>query len=175
LNAHHENNFLRLADYTSHIGELDPEKDNTMFHSFLDTLRYQLTIAELEADILDFEIISHLNSHWMKIGNPEAVFELFNGHLYPFLNQLYSEEIPDNVLQEYNALLSRSISYSRKFMGEKANLFIQQKIREGKLRNRPALTLSAMVCQQYLDDGVDHVLVGMKREPYVNDMSPLFI
>jgi aryl-alcohol dehydrogenase-like predicted oxidoreductase len=174
LNATHGKEFLRLASYDN-LQELNPEKDKVLFNNFADKLRHQLKALDEESDILDFEIIKHLDLHWMSIGNQEAVTELYHVHLYPFLNQLYAEEIPEDIRRDFHSLISKSAAYSRKIMSEKAKVFIHNMISAGKLQDRPGLTLSAMVCQQYLDDGVDHVLVGMKQVPYVDDMRPLFL
>lgn len=47
-------------------------------------------------------------------------------------------------------------------------------VAEGRLNEESALSLSAKVCKQNLLDGIDHLLVGMKKPEYAEDLRPIF-
>ena len=172
LNVTVEGNFLRLAEYE--VDKNDTIDGQNLWIQFVAILNARLKKLDTDSNIMDFEIIDHLDKHWKTIGNPESVDAIFSTHLFPFLEQLYGEHVPKKALETFQKVRRQSLLFSLMNMSDRAREFAAKMITEGRLIEESCLPLSAMVCKQYLSDGIDHVLVGMKKPPYVELLRPLF-
>lgn len=173
LNAHTPDGALRLASYPEDLIPVCEERDRDVVEDWLERIRSQLrAIGELD-DPLAFEVVRHLSKHWMDIGNPEAVEQIFYEYLYPFLMRLYGESIPEEDRIVHAAFYEVALRHSRLTRARKTQLFRDALVQRGDLPpgDQP---LPLLVCERYLRAGIDCVLVGMRKARYVESLKPLF-
>jgi aryl-alcohol dehydrogenase-like predicted oxidoreductase len=171
LNIQHGQTVIRIAEYSSGVPEAQFE--NT-FTELLDLLRLDFHSLGVDFDPMEVEIVQHLSKTWKAIGNHEAVHEIYTRHLQPFMATVYEGAIPDQAQASYLKLLSASLHYTSRLMKQNTQDFIDEMISQGRLSRKNNQPLPLTVCQQYLQDGLDHVLVGMRKPAYVQQLQPLF-
>ena len=66
------------------------------------------------------------------------------------------------------------MSLSRMTMTAQAKQLRKTMEEKGLIKNEPQTTMAILCCKQYLDWGIDHVLVGMKNKLYVDQLKDLF-
>jgi hypothetical protein len=122
----------------------------------------------------DVAVISFLNENWMRISNPEAFEQIFQEQLYPFLSLIYEERIPSKVRSMFRKFEVFARRYLRIAMSNKTVRFIESNQLQHLLPTSSNESFAVKLCQEYLDKGIGHILVGMRKENYVEEMSPLF-
>lgn len=167
LNTTYNNQVLRLADYTDEYLNVEFEKEEILFKEFLNTIKNQLEKFGETSKPQDFTPISFFIKNRKKIANPEAVIKATNSYLIPFIKQLKFEE-KNEIFSIIKKLTNFWILYSKK------NITIRTKEIQKKLNLNEQKDISLTVCETYLKDGIDHVLVGMRKKNYVNKLSKLF-
>jgi aryl-alcohol dehydrogenase-like predicted oxidoreductase len=173
LNCKILNGALRLASYKDNeIGNIkfdDTQPFDLVFEKILD----QLSKHGMKDQWTEFPILTHLKDKWDKIGNPEAVEAIFHDHFYPFLNSVYEMHIPKEESLLINSLFSSAILYSKHNTNLQAKKIESELIASGILPSG-AGSLPAKACSHYLNQGINHVLVGMRKSQYVDEFKSLF-
>jgi aryl-alcohol dehydrogenase-like predicted oxidoreductase len=173
LNASLNGKPVRLATYQQDINGLATEKEQELFTQFIARLSQYLKEQENDIDLYELEIVAHLSKNWMSIGNPEAVEKLFHQHFLPVIATIYEDEIPNEIQKEFRILMDTAIAYARKTMTERAYA-VAMPLLKPEFHAEATRSLSAAAVNQYLSEGIDHVLVGMRRKRYVEDMRQFF-
>lgn len=172
LNCKIPSGALRLAIYQN-LEALDEIGDNLLFEDFFESVLLKLKEHNMENQWEEFPILTHLKKSWKNIGNPEAVVKIFNEHLLPFLNSLYDENIPSKESSIFYLLFDKAIQYSKQYMNTEALKVEADLISNGIISHNQS-SLPFRVCKHYLDQGIQHVLVGMRNPNYVNEFQYLF-
>lgn len=174
LNAGVNGGAVRLATYDEHnINNASVEKGDLIYDCFIEKILKQLSDRGLENQWSEFPILVFLKDNWKSIGNPEAVHQIFNEHLYPFLNSLFDDTPPSDLKLLTTSLYSFAVSYSKRRMTEEARKIEKQFVEKGHIPMNDT-SLSFRLCNYYLQQGLDHVLVGMRNERYVKDFVDSF-
>ena len=97
----------------------------------------------------------------------------WSNQIRPFLDTLYEQMMPSNVVDAFEGLYKESIRISRRMQAKRSDVAIDSLKMQGKLRLQPGESVAVAACRSCLDLGADHVLVGMRRPEYVQEMRAL--
>lgn len=173
LNANSTSGVLRLVMHdVTHI-QFSSEKDLAAHHLFFEIIEERLKSINDESSLSEFPMVQYLKDNWMNIPNDEVFQQLFIGTLHPFLNALYQKQIPKNVTDVFNAFLGVSMKYCLKTQTLRVKAYLESEGME-HLLPKASTSLPYNVCRNYLQQGIDHVLVGMRNTRYVDELSGLF-
>ncbi len=171
LNTSYNSKVIRLADYSDDIISVDFKKEELLFDRFLDLIQKQLLKFGEKSKLEDFSPIKFFIVNRMNIANPEAVHRAIDSHLLPFVGQLqFSDNMINDIIKE---LREYWLLYSKRNITQRAyqlrNSLVSSKIiNESDKRN-----LSIIACEKYIESGINHVLVGMRKKKYIDDLLPL--
>lgn len=121
----------------------------------------------------DFAILRLLADRWTKLPGPELVAQVFDDELAPFLMALFDGVIPARVSAAFERLREQAQRLARCATASRTRELCQQLVAQGRLPPDDARPLPLVACERYLADGIDHVLVGMRAVPYVEELRPL--
>jgi aryl-alcohol dehydrogenase-like predicted oxidoreductase len=172
FNALRDGKAIRLATYDMEL--IDQVGTKVIWQDFLNRLARQLDVIEITGGPEQFEIVALLNSHWTSLESPDAVLSAFQEHLYPLLLGLFQNSIPDDVTLLVRKLYEVAIRNTRKSMSERALALCVGFVESGLLDATDNRPLVVAACENYLNAGIDHVLAGMRRKAYVEDLKTLF-
>jgi len=172
LNTTHNNKVLRLANYSSEVLKIDDFQEEKLFNVFLQKIQDQLTKFGEDSKPEDFTPIKYFIDNRKGIANPEAVSQAVEGHLIPFINQLQFNDNND-VLKITRELQYYWSLYSKASITQRASNLKKELITKGVFDKADKRDISLMACEIYLNNGIDHVLVGMRKKEYVEKLLPL--
>lgn len=178
LNAFTQNNLVRLATYESTYENLDNKEAKETFELCMKLLRDkwiegsdEVTTAD---DFNDVDIIKQITGLWNTLPTPDAVEQVYFGHLFPFAARLWGGGLTPAESQPFYKLMEYSLVYSRRNLSVKALDFKKQAQQIGLLPEGEERPFATMAIETYLDYGFDYVLVGMKKPEYVDQLKHLF-
>ena len=171
LNTTYENKVLRLANYTNEFIDVDFKKEEILFHSFLKTIKQQLEKFGENGDLEDFAPLKFLINNRKKISNPEAVQRAVDVYLYPFIEKLQFTD--SSIIKMIKELSDYWVLFSKKSITERALKLKTELIKKGVIDVKDNRKLSVIACESYLKDGIDHVLVGMRKKKYIDDFAEI--
>lgn len=175
LNAFRSKQLVRLATYVDSFELVSLEEASKKFDSCFEILEKKWAEQEADDSLDDITLIKQVKEMWKTLPTPDAVDQIFHGHFFPLIagiwggNGLTAEESTP-FYDFYEACLD----VSRRNMDSIANDFREQSVRMGLIPMASSKKLSVLVVEKYLELGIDHVLVGMKRSPYVDEFKHLF-
>jgi len=174
LNANASDGQIRIATYENDIRDLDIDKDRQYMNQCLGMLNQRLKEINVADDIMEFLPIQMIYYSWSEFRTPEIVDQVFEQHLIPFLTKLYDGSSNHEGFNSFIELRRIAKLYAKKKLTQRAHTLRQQMIEQGKIDKNDNRLLSVIACQIYLEEGINHVLVGMKRPEYVKILSSLF-
>lgn len=178
LNIDYAGNALQIGLQPASFDGLDAAKDNQLWSTLKQILAERLKAMDAGSAPDDFEVVRFLQENWMGLGNTSAASRLFGGYFAPFLDALYEGDHRQNMPAEDYAVLSQWFEVMKKYAVQqqyhKTAQFIEDKVKEGKLNAADLHNLPLNVCNKYLDAGISHVLMGMRKKEYVDSMKALF-
>ncbi len=132
------------------------------------------SLRESDEELLtDVDMINQFKNLYHKLPSTDAVDQVYYGHFFPFLASLWGGNgLDKEEARPFYELLEISKQFSRLNMQNKALSFQRSAIEHGLLDDSD-LPLSQKVISTYLNYGVDYVLVGMRREEYVDQLRDL--
>ena len=171
LNTTYNRKVLRLADYSDELSNVNFEEEQVLFEEFLNLIKVQLEKFGETSKPKDFTPINFFIKNRKNIVNPEAVNKAVNNHLLPFIEQLQFE---DNAINKIiNELLDYWILYSKKSITTRAFELKEHLISKGVLSESDNRNISILACENYLKNGINHILVGMRNKKYVDNILSL--
>lgn len=171
LNTTYNGKVLRLADYSSEYKNVNLEKEQVIFEELLHIIQHQLEKFGETSKPEDFTPIKFFIENRRKIANPEAVSKAITGHLLPFLQQIQLKEV--EISKIINKLSWYWILFSKKYITQRANELKNAMVSKGELLKNDDRDISLIACDNYLNRGIDHVLVGMRNNKYVDNLLSL--
>jgi aryl-alcohol dehydrogenase-like predicted oxidoreductase len=174
LNAFQDNQLLRLATYPDQ--ELTGKDGEDIFEVCFDKLEDKWVENEEEIkDLYNIPLIKQFREIWNTLPTPDAVDQVFQIYFFPFLAQVWGPTgVPPEEAKPFFLLYDTAQLFARRRLSHKAAQIKKQMIKEGVFDADDSRPLSQLACETYLNQGIDHVLVGMKKNNYVLDMKPLF-
>ena len=180
LNAHSKKGFIRLANYEENLPDLNPETDKQIFEDVVAVIQDKLDELATDTNAMELEVVQFLQNNWMQIGNHGAVDQIFYQHLVPLLSHLFEGktkgrwEMDTADYEKIQAFRQHMLHYSTLTMSRKAQTFRQSMIEQGVISPEDPGPLPVIACDTYLKAGIDHVLIGMRKQAYVRQMKVLF-
>ena len=110
----------------------------------------------------------------MNIANPDAFVRIFHEQFYPFLNLIFADNIPEDTLKVFKEFETSARKHHLKALSEKAINYLKSNNLDYLLNTSPSQSLSNNLCKEYLKNGIDHVLVGMRKSNYVDELKNIF-
>lgn len=78
-----------------------------------------------------------------------------------------------DVQKTMNELLNYWHLYSKKSMSKRSKKLMASLVLSGEIEKDDERNISLISCENYLNRGIDHVLVGMRKKKYIDDLSSL--
>lgn len=160
----------RLATYHDELENINFEKDELIFQKIIEAVTLQLTENNFTEKWENFTVLKHLSENWSRIGNPEAVDIIFDNHLLLFLNSLYQEKLPPDLVKLLGKFKDLMLLYSKRNITNLTKEILTSRNVE-IIGNK---SISKTLCASYISGEIDCSLVGMRKEKYVDDLSSLF-
>lgn len=181
LNAFSNNQLVRLATYEFMTRDFDETKAQQDFDDamLLIEKKWQKSIESDEMardeDFRQIPLIKQFIELWKTLPTPDAVEQVYFGHIFPFLARIWGEAglTAEESAPFYN-LLEYSYQFSRLNMTQKAQAFQKQASSVGLIPERSDRLFAVDVLETYLNYGFDYVLLGMRKPEYVHQVSHLF-
>jgi aryl-alcohol dehydrogenase-like predicted oxidoreductase len=173
LNANINGTSIRLAqNFTCAKEEL--QNSNNILEEMVKEITLQLKKCDRPETALEFPIIKKLCTSHTLISNPDTLYHLFENEFHPFLQALYDDNIPNNMLKLYTIFRQYCLDLTMININRITTQYKERLINSGAISNNDFRPLQTILVEQYLNFGIDHILVGMRKEEYVNDFSSLF-
>jgi aryl-alcohol dehydrogenase-like predicted oxidoreductase len=172
LNGREGNSVLRFATYEMDSSE---EAVESAYERSVSSIQEGLRLTHEPYDAMDFAIMKFLRDNRAGIEHPDLVDEIFARHFYPFVNSVWSEEIPAAISQVFRDLHEALRRCARQKLSEKARELRMRLIDDGLVAQSDRRSLAVLACEFGLSRGLDHVLAGMRNTRYVNELSHLFV
>ena len=166
---HSDTGVIKIQDFKEvKYNEVDRLRTNDVLNSLYDELQVQLSRSE-ETNILEFPICKLIYENWTLFGNKSAVGEVLNDQFSQLVSILYDNNVPENIKTKLSTLYQLFLKIASKREYETSRDFIT------KFYTPPTYGgINYKVCEEYLQYGVDHVLVGMNKKEYVVQLKNLF-
>ena len=178
LNAFTQNKLIRLATYEDSYKSLDELAATAKFNEVMELLKSKWSESSDEVttsdDFEEVDMIKQFRGLWNTLPTPDAVDQVYHGHLFPFVARLWGGALTAKESQPFYALMEYSQTYSRRNLSSKALEFKSQAQQVGLLPEGDETPFAKMAIETYLDYGFDYVLVGMKKPEYVDQLKSLF-
>jgi aryl-alcohol dehydrogenase-like predicted oxidoreductase len=174
LNASTSAGVMRLATYDGVVGPLDDDADQSVFDDCLRLIARQLEARGATDAPTDFPVVRFLRDSWTQIVSPDLVVQIFNAHVYPFLEALYGGPLPSEDAAAFANLQRAAMLYSRREATRQSVPLRAQLVDGGLIAKNDTRPLAVAACDYCVGAGVSHVLVGMRRVEYVDMLKPLF-
>lgn len=178
LNAFTQNTLVRLATYEDSYKNLNEVSAEALFERGLSLIKEKWDEASDETttaeDFYEVEMIKQFKNLWNTLPTPDAVEQVYYGHIFPFIARVWGKSLTQAESQPFYDLMEISHIYSRRNLSNKALEFKKQAQQIGLLPDVGERPFATMAIETYLDYGFDYVLVGMKKVEYVNQLKELF-
>lgn len=171
LNTRYDGKVIRLADYSDEYSNANFKEEEILFEDFLSKIKSQLEHYGETSPLESFSPIQFFNQNRKKIANPEAVKKAVRSHLLPFVSML---KFSDSKIEKMVFKLTEYwVLYSKKYITERSKELKEKLKLNGIVKNNDGRKISVIACENYLHKGIDHVLVGMRKKKYVDDLLSL--
>lgn len=174
LNANAANGMLRMVIYPAPHFSGDVVANEAVHDECFALLEQQLQQKKPGSSLSNFALLAFLRDNWKVIPHEEAFKKLFYGTLYPIAQLLYDNDIPAPVMQLLRSFQEICWQYCLQTSTGRAISWLRENDQEALLPVAPGDTLPLLLCREYLHRGLDHVLVGMRRISYVEELKPVF-
>lgn len=174
LSSEDKNGFARFATYPDiNISLEEEKKDRMIVHDLIQRLDIQVKANDPNCESIDFPVVKLLNSHYNNAGNIEAVDMLYGKLYQDFIEPLFEYKVPNDIIESLQYLKAQSKKYSLLKMTKRSTTIKKQLITKGEIASFDSRPFSVISCDAYLKKGIDHVLVGMRKESYVKQFQTL--
>jgi aryl-alcohol dehydrogenase-like predicted oxidoreductase len=118
-------------------------------------------------------VLRYLGESWEQIPSAEAADAVFQTHLAPLLARLWDTTPPAADSEALRGLRQALASQASRNEQRRAEAFRTELVATGRLAPGDERPMALRAVEYVLDAGFDHVLVGMRRERYVDALRPL--
>lgn len=175
LNAFKDDKLIRLANYDCFYDLPTQDEVGNLVHYCLEIVQKKLSEQNEDESVYDIPLIKQFIKLWPDLQSPDAVEQVYFRHLFPLIARVWGGEGLDaNESAPFFKLFEMNEKLSRRNMNSIAEEFRTQAVKMGLLPDSPKDSLTKLAIDFYLQSGVDHVLVGMKRPSYVMQLKDYF-
>jgi len=175
LNALQGGHTFRLATYEPELTELDSEIASSAYENCMTMLSDQIRALESGHGPMDFTVMKFLRDNWSGVDHPDLVDEIFRRQFYPFVGLLWNGEPPVQVAEACSNLHRVARLHAMRRLHESALRLRAELAALGLISDCTGKGLAQLACEFALHSRLDHVLVGMRSERYVEDLRGLFL
>lgn len=174
LNAFTSQGLLRLANY-----EVDPKlTEDYAKEQFIHLTTSLVNKWDEQKEVNDeslFEVslMKQIQNLWYQQSSPDAVEEVFYRYFFPFITQVWGENLTAEESQPFYDLFELALEYSRKNMNDRAETYKKQAFEAGVLDSKDK-DLDILALEKYCSMSVDIILIGMKKNSYVKKTESFF-
>jgi aryl-alcohol dehydrogenase-like predicted oxidoreductase len=172
LNSPRGNQLLRFATYDE-AKDLVPEQETAPYEQCVNLIADRLRHADLPHKVMDFSVMQFLRDNWHGIEHPDTVDQIFGRHFYPFVEQLWGEEITPDVKAACASLHLKARAFAQQNLTARGEQLREELIGAGTISSDDRRPLAVIACDYPLQSGMDHVLVGMRTPQYVEGLRQL--
>jgi hypothetical protein len=133
----------------------------------------QIRALELGHDAMEFTVMKFLRDNWSGVAHPDLVDEIFHRHFYPFVEFLWNGKPPLDVSNACSNLHGVARLHAKRRLHERALRLRSELETFGLIGGNAGKGMAELACEFALHNGLDHVLVGMRSERYVDDLRGL--
>lgn len=165
FNANTEFGVRRLTIYNTTISETEFKLSMENFFSIIEK---KLVEKGYKESIEDFEVLGFMQRNHTKINNHKILFEIQN-LITSFIEMLFQNDI--SRLEER---VMSTFKYDLEEWSKKQSSIETKNLLKTIDTNIDFNKTPSSIINKYLNTGVNHVLCGMKKKNYVNDLKDLF-
>lgn len=174
LNTVYQGKTLRLTDMPSQDIESINQKEEMLFDSFQNTIKESLVQLGEDTDLENYYPIFFFVENRKNIANVEAIDKAIYEYLLPFLDALNLRNAETTKL--ITELRNYWIIYTQWSNQERLNILKQDMIKEHKMSATDKRDFSHILADYYLNkEGVDCVLMGLRKTDYVDKVKSLLL
>lgn len=175
LNAFSPDGFLRIATYEFSDEVLTDHDANEIFMICFNQMKKKWAEQALTSSLEETPLMQQFIKLWKSLPSPDSVDQVFFEHFFPFVGQIWGGSgLSPEQSKPFYLLYDVAKLYSRRHMTVKAREFQEKMIVQGVLNRFDSRPLSVQAISYYLEQGIDHVLVGMRDQTYVDQLKELF-
>lgn len=174
LNAFTSDGLIRLASYEFSDEKLSEQDADEALSIVLGILKKRWKEQGLEEKVEELPLMKQFIELWKYLPSPDAVDQVFQGHFFPLIAQIWGgngltseESKPFYLLYDIAQLLSK------RNMSLRAREYQVELVSKGILDGHDNRPLAVQCVDSYLKAGIDHVLIGMRDPRYVDMMVAL--
>ena len=169
LNAKSKNGRIRLALYPD-SQNFETGMITSVMGTIFEEIELQLKFKGIEENLMNFEVLNLLYNNWKKIDSEKKIIKIMHHALLPFLQLIFDNSIPEKVSSKFVELEAVLQKFSKNKMSGKTISYLKASGYQNHLNTN---NLSRTICSRYLEMGLSHVLIGMKKKEYVNSMKKI--
>jgi hypothetical protein len=173
LNANGDNSLVRLEVKNLNLLKLNFQADESSFLSFFNTIEKKLKDKMPETHFSEIPILQLLNTNWMNIVNPDSFTRIFRENFDPFVELLFEEEMNQQEREAVTGIEKIVWKYHVKNKTTNTKNWLKKVNKEYLLDDDNPGSFTSNVIRDYLNSGIDHVLLGMRKPEYVDSVKPL--
>ena len=174
LNTNTKSGAFRLVIYDEEKLNLNEAEDLITHNRCFSIIEEQLKLIKPGSKLSDFAIIDYLNNNWTSIPSEEAFLKLFNNNLYQFIKTIFQNDIPTYANSAFTAFKNVALKYHLKTVSERTRQYLNSNNLSNLLPEYSSRPLAANLCSAYLEKGINHVLIGMRRKEYIDEVKSMF-
>jgi aryl-alcohol dehydrogenase-like predicted oxidoreductase len=167
LNALQGEAAIRLATYDD-VSAGHPDR----FDELAESVQQRLTALDEPYAVADFPVMRFLRDNRHGIEHPDMVEDVFNRHLYPFINRLWEADAPAGVRSMVSSLHASARTHARRELSRRS-MHVRTELTALGLIPDDDRSLAINAVDFGLRAGIDHVLVGMRNTGYVDSLREL--
>lgn len=166
LNTTYENKVLRLKDYPNENMDFISSQEQELFDLFKSIITERLLSMQADTMLENYYPINFFIENRRNIGNEEAVNKAIHSYLIPFLHALELKN--ENTIKLLNDLRNYWIIFSKNNNQDRLNNLKDKLYTEGILSKNDKRDFSLILAENYLNSGVDTVLMGLTKKEYID-------
>lgn len=173
LNAVVDGQPLRLATSVDPRPGGDARAASTALDLLVARVNERLETLNVEPEAEELPLLRAFRARLDDVESTEDPQSLFEAPTMLFLDQLYSDSPPSDVIGAMSEIRCYLRARTRAAMNARARAMRDRLVAEGRIAADDPRELQLVACCSLLDAGFDHVLVGMRRRAYVHSLAPL--
>ncbi|MBT2623630.1 aldo/keto reductase [Chryseobacterium sp. ISL-6] len=169
LNTTYENKVLRLIDFPNENMDFISNQEQELFDLFKSIITERLLSMQADATLENYYPINFFIENRLNIGNEEAINKAIYSYLVPFLDAVELKN--EKTVKLLNDLRNYWIVFSKNNNQDRLNNLKDKLYTEGILSKSDNRDFSLILAENYLNSGVDTVLMGLTKNEYIDSIK----
>lgn len=174
INARINGEWVRLSEYAAREPLTGTQSLSDPYAEFVEIISDGLQSVEGNHVPSDFPVMRFLRDAWSAMKDPDLVDHVFASRVAPFVATIFSGELQADAALAFEKLRRAARDRALVSISETAHVLRQKFVLDGIVDATDTRQLSLIAAEFPIQQGFDHVLVGMREPRYVDDLSSLF-